>query len=131
MKNDKSGVLDWRTNNFVMVTKSVIADEQHFAKPVDKLVYAVLCYYADNHSRDSYPAIKTIAKKSCCSENTVRTALKRLKEIGLIDVKGRANSEGRQMSNVYILLNPSDEFTTVQNDVGGGSNFSEGYPTTD
>lgn len=93
-----------------MVTKSVIADETHFTKPVDKLVYAVLCYFADNRTRDAYPSISTIAKKACCSENTVRASLKTLKELGLIDVKERADSNGKQMSNVYILLNPPDDF---------------------
>lgn len=117
MTQDERGVLDWRTNNFVMVTKSVLQDEGHFTKPVDKLVYAVLCYFADNQTHESWPSIGTIARKSCCSPNTVRAALKRLKEIGLIDVKGRANSIGKQMSNIYILLNPPEDFPIVKQTV--------------
>ncbi|MEH7650698.1 helix-turn-helix domain-containing protein [Bacillus safensis] len=108
MKNEKRPI-DFHDQRFVRVTKSVIADETYLDKPVQKLVYAVLCFYADNTSKKSHPSIQTIADKCRCSTNTVRKALRRLKELDLIDVKERKNANG-QTSNEYTLWEPPEWF---------------------
>jgi transcription initiation factor IIE alpha subunit len=66
--------------------------------------------HADNTTKKSYPSVKTLAKECCCSENTVRNALRKLKDLHLIDVRERKNSESGQLSNLYVLLNPSPEY---------------------
>ncbi|MFC7805355.1 helix-turn-helix domain-containing protein [Bacillus subtilis] len=89
--------------------------EERLWKPVQKLVYAVLCFHADNTSKKSHPSVQTIADKCRCSTNTVRSALRRLKELELIDVKERKNGNG-QTSNEYTLWEPPEWFV-----VGGTS----------
>ena len=118
MNEDISGVLDLRENKFTQVTSVVLQDNIHLDKTADKLVYVMLCMHADNKTKKSYPSVKTLAKECCCSENTVRNALRKLKDLRLIDVKERKYTESGQMSNLYILLNPSDEYITK---VKGGS----------
>jgi hypothetical protein len=104
-------VVDFRTRKFAQVTKAVLEDETVLDKPIQKLVYTMLCMYADNTKKDSYPAIKTIAAKCYCSENTVRAALKRLNEVGLIEIKEQRRNDGSQTSNLYILLDPPGTFS--------------------
>jgi transcription initiation factor IIE alpha subunit len=66
--------------------------------------------HADNTTKKSYPSVKTLAKECCCSENTVRNALRKLKDLHLINIKERKSKESGQLSNLYVLLNPSVEY---------------------
>jgi predicted transcriptional regulator len=104
------GVLDLRDKKFTQVTNVVLKDSIHLDKTADKLVYVMLCMHADNTTKQSYPSVKTLAKECRCSENTVRNALRKLKELRLIDVKERKSKESGQLSNLYVLLNPSAEY---------------------
>ncbi len=106
----EANVVDFREKNFVMVTKCVLADMTILDKPTHKLVYASLCMHADNTTKTSYPSIKRLARECCCSENTVRAALKRLKEVGLIDIQERFSKEIGQLPNLYKILNPPKEY---------------------
>ena len=111
MSEHRKETLDFHDHRFSRVTKSVLNDETHLDKPAQKLVYAVLCMYADNSSMKSHPSVQTIAKKACCSENTVRSSLKKLTEVGLIHVKYRRVGI-KNLSNEYTLLVPPDDFTS-------------------
>ncbi|MBA9027588.1 helix-turn-helix domain-containing protein [Peribacillus huizhouensis] len=106
-------VVDFRKRKFAQVTKSVLNDEVVLDKPIQKLVYTMLCMYADNTTKDSYPSIKTLAKKCYCSENTVRGALKKLQEVGVIDAETRYRSDGSQTSNIYQLVDPPSTFDDI------------------
>jgi transcription initiation factor IIE alpha subunit len=109
--NEKNyGVLDLRDKKFTQVTNVVLQDKVHLDKTADKLVYVMLCMHADNTTKKSYPSVKTLAKECSCSENTVRNAIRKLKDLRLIDVKERKNTESGQLSNLYVLLNPSAEY---------------------
>jgi transcription initiation factor IIE alpha subunit len=111
MVNEKNyGVLDLRDKKFTQVTNVVLQDKVHLDKTADKLVYVMLCMHADNTTKKSYPSVKTLAKECSCSENTVRNALKKLKDLRLIDIKERKSKESGQLSNLYVLLNPSAEY---------------------
>lgn len=94
---------------FVRVTRVVMLDEVFLDKPVHKLAYAVLCMYADNTTTKSHPSVNTIAKKCGCSENTVRSSLKRLEELELVGVERRKNGK-ENLSNVYTLYVPPKWF---------------------
>lgn len=102
---------DKRRRPFVMVTKAVLDDESHIKKGVDKLVYAILCSYADNRTLDAFPSINSLAKRACCSEHTVRRSLKTLQELGLIKVEPRYTGIGKQTSNRYVLLETPPYFS--------------------
>lgn len=108
MKKDKQ-VINFDDLRFARVTRLVLDDEIFLDNPVQKLVYAVLCMYAGNHSMKSHPSVNTLAKKCLCSENTVRTALKKLEELDLISIERRKKG-GRNYSNAYTLWVPQTWF---------------------
>ncbi|MEK3887321.1 helix-turn-helix domain-containing protein [Bacillus sp. FSL K6-3431] len=92
-----------------MMTRDIVDNDTLLTKPVDIAVYAVLCMYADNNSKDSYPNVETIAKKSRCSERVARRSLLTLKEAGYIDIEERRDKRGYQTSNQYFLLDVDNE----------------------
>lgn len=94
---------------FARVTRAVLNDEVHLDKPVEKLVYTILCMYADNKTTKSHPSVSTIAAKCRCSENSVRQALKRLEELELIGVTRRRRGP-KNDTNEYELYVPPDSF---------------------
>jgi hypothetical protein len=94
---------------FARVTRAVLNDEAYLTKPVEKLVYSMLCFYADNQTTKSHPSVKTLAAKCCCSENSVRSALRRLEELELIGVTQRKKGN-RNYSNEYELYVPPKWF---------------------
>lgn len=114
--SSKKVIIDFEDNRFTRVTRSVLMDESFLDKPVQKLVYAVLCMYAGNKSKRAHPSIQTIADKCRCSPNTVRSALSRLEELDLIGVVSRKNGN-RHYSNEYFLWVPPAWF-----DEGGSNN---------
>lgn len=101
MADAKRSVIDKRMNPFVIVTRKVIEDET--LKASDKSVYAVLCMYADNRTKECYPSRETLLKKSGISDKPLRNSLRVLSDKGYIEIKERYNSVGRT-SNRYILL---------------------------
>jgi predicted transcriptional regulator len=110
VNNENPGVLDLRDHKFAQVTKCVLEDTEILDKSAQKLVYVMLCMHADNVKKTSFPSIKTLATECFCSENTVRAALKKLKEVGLIDISERRSRESGQLSNLYVLLDPPKKF---------------------
>ena len=84
-------------------SKDVLDDDKLLSKPAEKLVYVVLCMYANNRTMQAYPSVKTLASKCLCSENTVRNALKRLEELGLIEIERRKDGN-RNSTSVYTLM---------------------------
>jgi predicted transcriptional regulator len=115
MNETNYGVLDLRDKKFTQVTNVVLKDNVFLNKTADKLVYVMLCMHANNTTKQSYPSVKTLAKECCCSENTVRNALKKLKELRLIDVRERKSPESGQLSNLYVLLNPTADYEAKVN----------------
>jgi len=116
-------VLNFNDERFTRVTKVVLDDNKYLDKPIQKLVYAILCMYADNETMKSHPSIQTLAKKCCCSENSIRSALKRLEELELISVKRRKYGE-KNYSNEYTIWEPPKWFYE------GTSNHEGGYFTS-
>lgn len=110
-ENLQANVVDHREHKFAMVTRSVLENETVLSKPYEKLIYALLCMYAHNKTKSSFPGVKKLAKKAFCSESTARAALRKLREVGLIKVVPRFDPEYGQQSNTYILLDPPVEFT--------------------
>lgn len=110
MNEENSGVLDLRDHKFAQVTKCVLEDREILDKSAQKLVYVMLCMHADNVKKTSFPSIKTLATECLCSENTVRSALRKLREVGLIDISERKSRESGQLSNLYVLLDPPKKF---------------------
>lgn len=109
-KVEVDGVLDLRGKMHVQVDYGVIADTKHFEKVYEKMVYVILCKYANWTSKTSFPSVTQIAKEAFCSENSVRRAIKKLEDIELIRVVPRKKREGGQTSNLYVLLEIPEKF---------------------
>lgn len=69
----------------------------------EKLVLAVLASYADEQGY-CWPAIRTVARDSGLSERQVQYSLKRLKEIGALEIARRTDAEGASTSNGFWML---------------------------
>lgn len=98
----KRAVLDRRSAPFVMVTRSVLDDDT--LRSSDKSVYAALCMYADNRTAECWPGRDTLLSKAGVSDRTLRNSLDTLRSKGYIDVVHRYAENGRQLSNLYVLL---------------------------
>ena len=76
-------------------------------KSIPFAVYNYLVFCA-GHKRNCFPSVRTIAKKCCCSESAVRSAIKELTALGLISKEYcyRENRYGvrQQTSNTYRIL---------------------------
>lgn len=103
MSEDKN-ILDFRKRKFFRMTKEIIYNEDNELKPIDIIVYSVLCMYADNVDTSSYPSVETIAGKSRCSERTVFRALKTLSDKKYIRIVNRKDKRGFKTSSQYLLL---------------------------
>lgn len=102
-------VIDTRNRKFVWVDRSVMETRETLTRPIDKLVYVMLCMYADNKTKTSYPSAERLAQLCHCSERSVRYALHRLDEAKLIRIEARKDARGYRTSNVYYLLEPPEE----------------------
>lgn len=104
MEDKERIVIDFRKRRFVQVTHEVIRNERKLTKPVEIAVYAVLCMYADNVTKETHPSVATIAKKARCSEKSVHRAIQALKDAEYIDIINRFDHNGFKTSNQYVLL---------------------------
>lgn len=95
-------IIDFRKSNFVMLPTSLVKDQS--LKPSDKLIYATLCLFTNNHSKSSYPSVDTIAESAACNRISVYRSLKVLEENGYIKRENRYGSKQEQLSNRYYLL---------------------------
>lgn len=90
------------------MTREVIHNEALLTKPVEIAVYAVLCMYADNVTKETHPSVATIAKKARSSERVVHRSLKALEAAGYIEIVNRVDKNGFKTSNQYVLLDVED-----------------------
>lgn len=85
--------------------------EYETLKVGDRLVYSAIKKYMNKDTLTCYPRLETIAEDCQCSQNLVKSALKRLEKIGWIKVTRRPGT-----SSIYTFLKPnkfemfSDEF---------------------
>ncbi|MHC8516835.1 helix-turn-helix domain-containing protein [Sporosarcina sp. ITBMC105] len=104
MTQEEKPVIDFRERPFFLMTRDVVDKDTALQKPVDIAVYAVLCMFADNNDKTSYPSVEKIAQKARCSERVARRSLQALKDAGYIDIRKRTDKRGFQASNQYVLL---------------------------
>lgn len=109
MSEDKRTVIDFRKRRFTQVTRKVIDDTSKLTKPVEIAVYAVLCMYADNDTKLSYPSVETIATKARCSTRVAHRSLIALRDAGYIEIINRTDHNGFKTSNQYALLDVEEK----------------------
>lgn len=76
-------------------------------EPLEKLVMLAVADFSDDDGK-AWPSIRTIARKSSLSEDSVRRKLRNLKKAGLVSITARKDHTGRDRSNLFRLFpNPS------------------------
>lgn len=79
--------------------------ETVIGSPTDKLVLIVIANHADDDTKEAWPSIPTLARKTDLSERAVWGAIQRLKAAGRLVLM----KSGRRRSNTYRLVLPSHE----------------------
>lgn len=69
-----------------------------------KLVYVVLCSYTNSKTDLCYPSVKTMSEKSGLSVRQTVRAIKKLVDIGLIEIVKKGGGRGRK--NMYRVIVP-------------------------
>ena len=87
-------------HGYGMIPRWLLYDESVSAHA--KLVYVVLQSHSGKHGT-SFPAIGTVARESGLSESSVRRAIKDLKDIGVLERRGRRRRTGATTSNEYAI----------------------------
>lgn len=83
--------------------QNLVFDDSNL-EPKAKLVYCVICKFADNQKQTAFPSIKTIAKQAgYSSKNTVLKAIRKLVDAGYILKTRRTDKKGRDTSNLYEI----------------------------
>ncbi len=83
-------------------------------------VLLALSTYADFKTGECWPSISSLAEMVGVTQVTIRTALKKLQALGLLEVKQRFGEDGRQLSNIYCLVVPG---TPVPDDCSNDSDL--------
>ena len=96
---------------FFMVDNEIIRNYGGRIGPYAISVYNVLSCCADS-TGTCFPSISYIADNTGMGETSVRQALKVLQKEGLLEITSRYNEDGRQRSNLYILL-PVEKMATL------------------
>lgn len=78
-------------------------------KPLTKYVGMVLAQYANNDGTNAFPAVAKLARVTCLSERSVRSALTELRSLGLIKRVQKGGMRGTQAyPDVHCLAIPAD-----------------------
>lgn len=72
-------------------------------------VYTLLCVYS-NADGEARPSGRTLERELGCSEKTRKRAVNELVGAGYLEVLARTDERGRQLANLYVLL---DDFGVV------------------
>lgn len=94
---------------FVVVSQKLVMDKG--IKASSKVVYMVLCKFADNETQEAFPSRKTIRSITGISDSTLTRSLGELEDGGYIRVEPRfkrdyeGNITNEKTSNKYHILN--------------------------
>lgn len=92
---------------YTMVQNEVM-DCMGFEQPIDKLVYIALLRFAFGKGK-AYPSVPKLAYMCTSTENTIRSAIKRLDSMDLLKKKPRPKSNKDNDTNIYYLYQLSEE----------------------
>ena len=92
-------------NNFWFSPLDIQVGRDGSFKGSAKVVFMTLCTHANNDTRKCFLSVKTIAKESGYCERTVRNALHKLSELGVIEITERfSRQNGFQVSSQYRII---------------------------
>lgn len=104
-----------------------LVENLHQFQPSDWMVLTCLTMHIGS-TNVCWPSLAKIAKQTGLSEQTIKTAIKRLCTVTVggqrvLAVSERRTETGRQTSNLYIVM-PTDEQIADFESVGEGTNFT-------
>lgn len=99
--------------HFTQISDCVLEPNDFLTKDYEVLTYITLCKFANKHTDASFPSQETLAKYIRGSVSSVRRALAKLEEEGLIQIIAQFDKTGGQTSNLYVLLPIPDKFIKV------------------
>lgn len=115
-------VKDEREFSFTIIDNHILENEELTA--YEKIVYIILCRFANYKERTCYPSFATIQKLAGCSRITVIRSIKKLEEKGYIKKESRVEENNGSKSNLYRIIDiPSIKMIPpeYQNDTPGVS----------
>ena len=104
---------EWTTlqSGYGIIHRSVMKEDMSRGA---KLVYALLCSYANSETAEAFPSQETMSNDLRCSEKPIREWLDELVEHGKIVRR----LEGMPAHNVYTVLYPVQSGSTLPNKTG-------------
>ncbi|MBQ7732494.1 MAG: helix-turn-helix domain-containing protein, partial [Synergistaceae bacterium] len=90
------------SNSYTKVDNAILDDDK--LPRSCKAVFVVLCRHANNSDRSCWLLVSTIVKESKYAERTVRGAIRKLVEAGLITRQDRYSEDGGQISSLFTII---------------------------
>jgi hypothetical protein len=103
----RAKVIQLHPGRFFSVDNDFIDVHAKALGPHAVTVYLVLCRHANRRTKQCWPSIAHMADLTGLARSTVKKALTRLYEAGLIDREERWDAAGDHATNLYTLLDPS------------------------
>lgn len=75
-----------------------------------KMVFVILCKFANNDTQECFPSFQTLSDETGFSKNTVLKGMNELIEVGFVEKKAQYTINGKQKSNLYII---TTEYTPI------------------
>lgn len=91
---------------------TALAMQQRGLKPATKIVLYWLADHHNGETGDCFPSMSTLADECEMNRTTVLAHLKKLEELGLIEIEPRTRPNGSATSNAYRLIFKVSEFAT-------------------
>lgn len=103
MNSQETMIKDEREFPFTIIDNSILEDESLTA--YEKIIYAVLCKFANQKNNTCFPSITTIQKLAGCGKMTVIRGIKKLEERNYIKKEKRQHEHNREYAtNLYSIL---------------------------
>ena len=93
-----------KNQNFIQVDKDLLSDMCQKVKATSVITYLALYSHLNMKTGLCSPSIKTLAEFTGLSERTLNSALKELKDAGLIDWEHKKSKRNAFSSNIYVFL---------------------------
>ena len=88
--------------HFTIIDNAIIKEEE--LTIYDKMVYTVLCMFANPKTRSCYPSLETIAKHAGCSSRKAFDVVNKLDEMGYITkITKKTDAKNAHACNLYVI----------------------------
>jgi len=98
------------TGTFARLPSAAVYDSR--ISPHALQVLAAICVHVDPQGV-AWPAVTTLAKRLGKARSTIQYHVRKLEEIGYVEIHRRSNGLGASRSNLYIVKYPVDSHSSV------------------